>query len=124
MKINFQKKSLVTLRILLTISVFFYTIIFIGEATPPFSESLFGIIMVYVLFLIFLIGYFFAWKDKKQMLSGIIITSWYVLLLILGFFVWTNAGMVIGLGFPVGILGVLLIIYSYLIKTKKKNNYF
>ena len=120
MKIKFKKTPLIILKILLTISLICYLVIFVGEIIPPFSEPLFGIIMVYVLFFIFLIGYYFLWKNPR--LSGIIVVFWYVLLLFLGFFVWTNAGMVIILGFPVGVLGVLLIVYSYRNRTNNKNN--
>ena len=111
-----NKVSSMILKILITVSAVFYTIIFIGEIIPPFYESVFGVAMVYVLFCFFLLGYYFLWKNEK--ISGIILILWYGFLLILAFFVWTNAGMVIILGIPIPILGALLLFKVYFKKTK------
>ncbi len=119
MKSSFRKISLIILKILLTISFICYIMIFIEEIIHPFSEGFFGVFMIYTLFIIFMIGYYFLWTNEK--ISGIIIMSWYGLMLIIGFFVWSDAGMVILLGFPVFIFGILLFIHS-LRKTKKNNN--
>ena len=118
MKSSFHKISLIILKILLTISFICYIMIFIEEIIPPFSEGFFGVFMIYTLFIIFMIGYYFLWTNEK--ISGIIIMSWYGLMLIIGFFVWSDAGMVILLGFPVFIFGIFLFIHS-LRKTKKKS---
>lgn len=112
----FKKPSRITLKIIATILAIFYAIIFIGEITPPFFESTFGVSMVYVLFCFFLLGYYFLWKNEK--ISGIILILWYGFLLLLAFFVWSNAGMVIVLGIPIPILGALLLIKTHFKKIK------
>ena len=105
------------LRILVTIVAIFYLFVVIDEGTPPFTEPLFGIIMVYALFLFFVLGYYYLWKNEK--LSGILLIVWYGLLWILVFCVWENAALTIIMGIPIPILGILLLIYSYLKKLRK-----
>jgi hypothetical protein len=113
MKKKVKKIFRIVLLILMTLALALYFLVFIAEATPPFyDQSLFGLIMVYLLFLIFLVAYYFSWKNER--ISGIIILFWYALLWISGLWIWTNAGMALGLATPIPILGVLLIGYSYL----------
>lgn len=103
----------ILLNILITVTLIFYFLLFLDEITPPFyNQTAFGLFMVYAMFIIFLAAYYFSWKNEK--ISGIILLVWYVLLWVLGLWVWTNAGMAIGLATPIPFLGILLIIYSYL----------
>ena len=79
--------------------------------------------MVYVLFITFLAGYYFMWRS--ELISGIIIVWWYLLMWLSALFIWvTDAGMVLVLGFPVFIFGILLIIWqkSHNWKSKKKKH--
>ena len=117
MKTRHNKTSFILLELLLTISLIVYILIFIGETfLTEESVPLLDTVGIIILFILFLVGYYFSWKNQR--ISGIIIVGWYVIELIFGFFVWDDAGMVILLGFPVFILGILLIIYS--LKHKKK----
>ena len=109
----------IVLKTLMSISAFLYLIIFIEEITPPYSEPLIGVSMVLYLFCVFLTGYYFTLKNDF-FASGIFIIIWYVLMLLVGFFLWTDAGMVIGLGFPVFIFGILLLIEGIIKKYKPK----
>ena len=117
MKTSFNKISLGLLRILTTLAAIIYAVIFIGEITPPFYESGFGVVIVYVLFAFFLLGYFYLWKNEK--ISGVILVIWYGLLWIAGVWIWTNAGMVLVLGIPILLLGALLLIRRYSRNIKK-----
>jgi hypothetical protein len=113
MKKKAKKIFKLVLGVLISLVAIFYLLLFISEITPPFyDQSVLGLIMVYVLFLIFLIAYYFFWKNER--ISGIIILFWYALLWVSGLWIWTNAGMALGLATPIPILGVLLIGYSYL----------
>ncbi|MFB9211394.1 hypothetical protein ACFFUR_06230 [Echinicola jeungdonensis] len=65
------------LRTLITLAAILYTMIFIDEAFPPYDpnmrESNFGIVMAFVLFIWFFIGYFYLWKNEK--IAGIFLTT-------------------------------------------------
>ncbi|MBJ6367861.1 hypothetical protein [Snuella sedimenti] len=103
------------LRILTTIAAFIYTLIFIDEAFPPynpdFRESNFGIFMVFLLYAWFLIGYYYLWNNEKK--AGIFLTTWWILLFLTAWLIWSYGNVTVILGFPIFILGILLLIYSY-----------
>lgn len=102
------------LRTLLTLSALFYLLIFIDEAFPPYDptmrESDFGIVMVFILFIWFSIGYFYVWKNVK--VAGIMLTSWWIGLFLTAWIVWDYGNVTVILGFPIFILGILLLIYA------------
>jgi len=102
------------LRILITLAAIMYAVIFIDEAFPPYDpnmrESSFGIVMVFVLFIWFSIGYFYLWKNEK--IAGLILTSWWIILFLTAWKVWVYGNVTVILGFPIFILGILLLIYS------------
>ncbi|MCX2743335.1 hypothetical protein OO013_05630 [Mangrovivirga sp. M17] len=101
------------LRILTTIAAIIYIMIFIDEAFPPydpdFRESNFGIVMVFILFTLFFIGYYFVWKNEKK--AGIILITWWISLFFTAWFVWLYGNMTVVLGFPVFLIGILFLIY-------------
>lgn len=103
------------LRVLITIAATLYFSIFIGEAFPPYDptmrESNFGIFMVFVLFIWFAIGYYYLWKDEK--IAGLFLTTWWIALFFTAWIVWLYGDVTVVLGFPVFILGILLLIYSF-----------
>jgi hypothetical protein len=107
------------MRILLTLAAVFYALIFIDEALPPHDpdmrESNFGIVMAFVLFSWFFIGYFYLWKNEK--IAGIFLTTWWIGLFLTAWLVWIYGNVTVVLGFPIFILGILLLIYS---RNKKK----
>jgi hypothetical protein len=110
MKIVYKKIFKWSLRISITLSAIIYFFVVLGEGTPPFTEPLFGVAMVYVLFLFFLLGYYHVWKNEK--FSGKIFIAWYILLWALALFVWTNAGLTLVMGFPIFVLGILFLIFG------------
>lgn len=109
------------LRILVTLAAILYALIFIDEAFPPYDptmrESNFGIVMVFVLFIWFSIGYVYLWKNEK--LAGILLTTWWIILFLTAWLVWDYGNPTVVLGFPIFILGILLVIYS---RKKNKSN--
>jgi len=118
--LNTMKKFRNTLRTLVTVAGILYSIIFIDEAFPPYDqntrESDFGIALVVILFIWFIIGYFFLWKNEK--IAGLFLTSWWIGLFLTAWLVWNYGNVTVILGFPVFILGILLLIYS---RNKKKS---
>lgn len=102
------------LRILVSLAAILYALIFIDEAFPPYApdmrESDFGIAMAFVLFIWFSIGYFYLWKNEKK--AGILLTTWWIGLFITAWLVWSYGNATVVLGFPIFILGILLLIYS------------
>ena len=102
------------LRILTTLAALVYTLIFIDEAFPPYDpvrkESDFGIVMVFVLFVWFSIGYFYVWKNEK--VAGAFLTTWWIGVFITAWLVWIYGNVTVVLGFPVFILGLLLLFYA------------
>ena len=98
------------LRILGTIAALGYILFFIGEGVPHFKEVTFADISVYLLFAVFVLGYYFLWKD--EIISGILFIVWHVLQWCLVFWVWPDGGVTIILGIPIGIFGIVVLIYG------------
>ena len=106
------------LRILITIALVLYISIFIEEAFPPYPEDMresnLGIAMVFVLFLWFAIGYVYMWLNER--ISGILLDTWYLLLVFTALFIWKYGAMTIFIGWPIPVLGFLLLIHFYIKK--------
>ena len=102
------------LRILTCIAALFYTLIFIDEAFPPYhptmKESNFGIAMVFVLFGYFMIGFYRLWNNEK--IAGFIFISWWIFLFLTAWLFWKYGNVTVVVGFPIFILGILLLIYA------------
>jgi len=103
------------LRILGTISVILYILFLIGEGIPLFRPTSFADISVYLLFLVFLLGYYFLWKN--ELISGIILIAMYGLQWLLVFTVWVDGGLTLIIGFPILIIGILTLIFGIRQKT-------
>lgn len=65
---------------------------------------------VYLLFLVFVVGCCFLWKN--ELVSGLILIAWYLLQWYLVFRVWVDGAMTLFLGLPIGIFGVIVLIYG------------
>lgn len=121
--INYMEKRdiySIVLKILMSISAIFYLIVFIQEITPPYFEKFIGVSMVLYLFILFIVGYYFSLKEDF-LASGIFTILWYGFLWLSALFVWiTDAGMVLVLGFPVFIFGILMFVKGILKKNKPK----
>ena len=98
------------LRILGTIALLCYILFLIGEIDLPINKVSFADISVYILFLFFLVGYYFLWK--RETLSGLLFLIWYILEWILVFHVWIDGALTLILGFPIAVIGVLLLVYG------------
>jgi hypothetical protein len=99
-----------TLRILSVIALIVYIIFLIGEKAPLIGEASFQGISVYLLFLVFLAGFIAIWR--YELLSGILYIVWYGFEWCLGLWVWEDSQMVLAMGFPIFIVGLLSIIYG------------
>ena len=100
------------IRTLQTVSAAFYLYFIVDFVIAPYDddETLLGNIMVYVLFSLFIAGYILVWKNFK--ISGIILISWYLILLALVEWVWQHGGMAIIIGAPIFILGIITFLYG------------
>jgi len=111
----------IVLRVLVTIAAALYALIFIDEAFPPYDpnmqESAFGIIMAFILFVWFAIGYYYLWKNEKR--AGILLITWWLLLFLTAWLVWMYGNVTVVLGFPIFILGILLLIHARRVNRKK-----
>jgi apolipoprotein N-acyltransferase len=102
------------LRVLVTLAAIMYTLIFIDEAFPPYDadmrETNFGIFMVFVLFAWFSLGFYYLWTDERK--SGFVLMTWWIALFMTAWLVWSYGNVTVVLGFPVFILGILLLLYA------------
>jgi hypothetical protein len=99
------------LRFLGTIAFVFYIVFLLDEDVPLFRAASFADNSVYLLFLFFLLGYYFLWKN--EVISGIILIVWHGLQWLLVFYVWEHGEMTLILGLPIGIIGILVLIYGF-----------
>jgi len=98
------------LRIIGSIAVIGYTLFLIGERVPLFNAITFADISVYLLFIVFLVGYIVLWKN--ELISGILLIGWHGLQWCLALWVWVDGGMTLIFGFPIAVLGIFLLIYG------------
>lgn len=106
------------LRILGTVAALGYILFFIGEGVPHLKEVTFADISVYLLFAVFVLGYYFLWKD--EIISGLLFTAWHALQWCLVLWVWPDGEMTIILGIPLGIFGIVVLIYGIRRKVSSK----
>jgi hypothetical protein len=99
-----------TLRILGTIASFLYVLFLIDEGVPLSKEASFADVSVYLLFLVFALGYYFLWKN--ELVSGLILVAWHGLQWLLVYWVWVDGGMTLILGFPLGLFGIIVLVYG------------
>ncbi|MEE9461188.1 MAG: hypothetical protein V3V53_05115 [Bacteroidales bacterium] len=97
------------LYILTLIFAVFYTFIFVDEAFPLPVNNL-DQLCVILLFLFFVIGFVFSWFREKT--AGYIFILWYILEVLVGIFIWDDAGMVLVLGFPLLPIGIFYLVYA------------
>ena len=102
------------LRVLTSLAAVLYLLVFIDEAFPPYDpnmrESNLGIAMVFVLFAWFAIGYFYLWKNER--FAGTIFIVWWLGIFLTAWLIWDYGNVTVILGFPIFILGILLIVYA------------
>ena len=98
------------LRISGSIAFIFYIVFLVGEGVPLNKDATFADISVYLLFAGFVLGYYFLWTN--ELVSGLILIAWHVIQWILVFWVWVDGGLTLILGIPIGILGIIILIYG------------
>jgi len=98
------------LRILGTVSAILYILFLIDEGVPLYKESTIADISVYLLFLVFVLGYYFLWKN--ELISGLILISWHGLQWLLVYWIWVDGAMTLILGIPIGVFGFIVLIYG------------
>lgn len=102
-------------KILQIITAGYCILYFLGFAAPFFqgemslsnSEDL----SVLLMFIFFFVGFIVSWF--KEQIGGILLQVWFVFICLLSSFFWTEAGMILILGFPVLVIGVLLNLKAY-----------
>lgn len=107
-------------KVLLTITTIFailYLILLISFYIDGFSGFNLEVIIMNLAFVVFLVGYYFCWKN--ELMAGIIFIFWWGIMWYLGLFIAEHdrgAGVV--MGFPLFILAILFIVDWY----KKKRS--
>ena len=109
-----------TIRILSALALIVYIIFLIGERPALFNGASFQDFSVYLLFLVFLAGFITVWK--YELISGILFIAWYGFEWCLGLWVWDDPDMVLFMGFPIFITGILAFIYGFRKRASSTNH--
>lgn len=109
MKVKIKVYRLI-LRILGSLALVGYILFLIGEKVPLFNNVNFTDITVYLLFIVFLAGYVSLWK--YEIISGILLIAWHGIQWCLVFWIWEDGEMTLIFGFPIAIIGILVLIYG------------
>ncbi len=109
------------LRIIATLALSGYAI-FLTDLTIYWVNndySLFRIVISteYLMFLIFILGYYYVWKN--ELISGVIIVFWHMLQWVFVHWVWEDAALTLVFGIPIGLIGISLLVYGILDKRSK-----
>lgn len=105
------KKKFTVLRILVTVYGVLYLALIISFWFESNSFDHLGTenIVANLAFLVFLAGYYMVWKNEK--IAGIIFIFWWAIMWALALFIAeTDRGAGVGMGLPLFILAILLII--------------
>jgi len=97
-------------RVLGIIAFAFYILFLIDEDVPLLKSASFADKSVYLSFLIFVVGYYFL--RKNELVSGTILIIWHALQWLFVFYVWERGEMTLILGLPIGVLGILVLIFG------------
>ena len=98
------------LRVLGKIAAILYILFLIAEDVPLFEATTFADTSVYLLFVVFVLGYYFLWKN--ELISGIILITWHILQWVLVFWVCVDGALTLVLGIPLGLFGIVFLIYG------------
>ena len=98
----------IALKIIGIIGIILYLLFLIGEGVPLLKATTFADISVYLLFVFFLLGIFFLWRNI--LVSGIICVLWYAIQWALVFWVWIDGEMTLIFGFPIGVFGIVVLL--------------
>jgi hypothetical protein len=111
-----EKKHPKVLLTIITIFGVLYFILIISYYVDGFIDGFkvynLEIVITNLAFIVFLIGYYFCWKN--ELIAGIIFIFWWGIMWILGLFIAEqDRGSGVVMGLPFFILGVILIIFWY-----------
>jgi hypothetical protein len=100
-------------KVLLTLTTI-YGILYLIFVITSFFEGPYDFerIIVYLAFIIFLVGYYYSWRN--EMIAGIVFILWWGIMWYLGLFIAEHdrgAGVVMGV--PLFIIGILFIVSWY-----------
>jgi len=106
------------LKALLTLTTI-YGVLYLILVISRFFEGPYDLeeIIAYLAFIIFLVGYYYSWRN--ELIAGIIFIFWWGIMCYLGIFIAeTDRGVGVVIGFPMFIIGILFIISWYRKKIK------
>jgi len=108
-------------KVLLTLTTI-YGILYLIFVISSFFQEPFDLerIIVYLAFIIFLVGYYYCWRN--EMIGGIIFILWWGIMWYLGLFIAEHdrgAGVVMGI--PLFIIGIIFIVSWYRKKGKSSS---
>jgi len=79
---------------------------------PDYGNITLETIIIGIAFILFLIGYYFSWKN--HLVAGILFLLWWGIMWYLGLFVAeTDKGVGVVMGVPMFVIGILFIVYWY-----------
>ncbi len=109
-------------KVLLTFTTI-YGILYLILLITSFFEGPYDLerIIVYLAFIIFLVGYYYSWRN--EMVAGIVFILWWGIMWYLGLFIAEHdrgAGVVMGV--PLFIIGILFIV-SWYRKRRRSSNF-
>ena len=110
------KKNSKTLLIITTVFAVLYLIgvisFYVDGFIDGFKDFSIEIFIANLSFIVFLVGYYFCWKN--ELLAGSIFIFWWGIMWILGLFIAEqDRGVGVVIGIPIFILGVLFIVKWY-----------
>lgn len=114
-----EKKHSTVLLTIITILGILYLIFIIDNfiSEPHNLES----IIVNLAFIIFLVGYYYSWKN--EMIAGIVFIFWWGIMWYLGLFIAEHdKGAGVAMGVPIFIIGILFIVSWYRRRERTTNN--
>lgn len=105
------------LRVLASVAAIFYVVFLVDESISIVDALSLEGLTVYLLFLFFMIGYIYVWKN--EIVTGLLWVVWYGLQWGLVMYVWTDAALTLVLGFPIPIIGIFFLWHGW--QQLKKN---
>lgn len=97
-----------------------YILFLMGENVALFKYPSFADLSVYLLFVVFLAGYYFLWRNLLW--AGLIWIVWHAIQWCLVMWVWPDGAMTLIIGFPIFLLGIVLLIFGLVDRTHKKRS--
>lgn len=120
---QFRRRSKLS-KILLSLTTLYgtlYIILIISFYKDGFIGFNLEAILISLAFLVFLVGYYFCWKN--ELMAGIIFILWWGIMWYLGLFIAEqDKGAGVVMGAPLFILGILFVFFWYRNRQKNFNN--